>query len=794
MTFNTIRNLGIGFLLLIVVSMSISFYFVLNKNSDMVNEIILVKNERVHKWYTLYQLVNDSRANFYEFIVTKDKSMANVIILLDKSFKVVDELKKSNNNDRELSYLKDISIEIKKFKQAVIAYNYEINYDYQGGSSANEIKNIAFKSANRISQLSMSIVEKIFVDINNDNTKIVNENNSQKSILIAFIYVAVISSLFVSIVMNWSLSNVLKKLLEVTNNIADGDLSKRIKVKSKDELGRLSESFNKMAENLETSTSELVRAKEFNDNVIQSMVDTLVVLTPDLKITKVNKSLCKLLNYKEADLNTQPVNKIFLDTEYDVFEQIDFKNICNDGCVRAIEKTYVTKEGRQVTVLFSASAIYGDDGGIHGIVCIAQDITLHKKREETLRLLKQSVETMQLGLTITDEDGKIIYVNNAEAKMHGYMVDELIGKEVRIFAPEELWDSESGASEYESNIRESINLRSDGTTFPVQLITDVVTDNQYKPVGLITLCEDITERKLLEEKLKQYNQELEDEVKKRTTELVETNEKLKDSQEQLIQSEKMVSLGILTAGIAHEINNPLGFVYSNINSMDKFLKKILAVVSSFEHFELPPDIKTEFEKQKELVNYNYVVNRMEQLVDRTKDGINRIKKIVMDLKSFSRLDKSELSITNFNESIDSTLSLMYHEYKDRIVINKEYGDIPDIECYSAKINQVLMNLLINACQAIEKSGEITIKTFEENEVVNIVIKDSGNGIPKEVQNRIFDPFFTTKPVGVGTGLGLSISYKIIKQHGGELGIESTNGQGTTATIKIPVHSSLKDII
>ncbi len=434
----------------------------------------------------------------------------------------------------------------------------------------------------------------------------------------------------------------------------------------------------------------------------------------------------------------------------------------------------------------------------------------------SLDLLKRAVETMDLGITITNIEGDIIYMNKAEAQMHGYSADELIGRDVSVLAPLNRKDTLPLKEMLKNDVckRESVNMHKNKWSFPVQLMSTVVRNDEELPIAIITSCEDITERKRMEEELKQINENLDELVRERTSQLADANEQLKQeiverkkaenkkqelfeklehtheelkqSQDQLIQSEKMASLGQLVAGIAHEINNPLGFVNSSMGNLQKFISRIFGLLDAYEEIELPKESRTAIIRHKEEINFDYVKERVLIIIERSKDGIDRIKKIILDLKTFSRLDAADLIDTDINESIDITLNMLYHEFKDRVEIVKEYGDIPLVRCYSAKLNQVLMNLLINACQAIDGKGEIRIKTAVKDDTIRIDISDTGKGIPEELQKKIFDPFFTTKPVGKGTGLGLSISHKIVREHKGELLVHSVEGEGTTFIIKIPV--------
>ena len=239
---------------------------------------------------------------------------------------------------------------------------------------------------------------------------------------------------------------------------------------------------------------------------------------------------------------------------------------------------------------------------------------------------------------------------------------------------------------------------------------------------------------------------------------------------QLIQSEKMAALGLLVAGVAHEINTPMGAIHSNNDVMTRAVGKVRKLL------EAAPDNEV-----KRLLDILGDVCRNNEI------AAERIMKIVGSLKNFARLDEAERKRVNIHEGIESTLSLLRHQLKNRIRIVKCFGDIPEIECYPNELNQVFMNILVNAAQAIKHRGEITVKTWREGDRVKIAISDTGVGIPAENLSKVFDPGFTTKGVGLGTGLGLSLCYKIIQDHRGTIEAESSK-QGTTFTISIPLNA------
>ncbi len=270
-------------------------------------------------------------------------------------------------------------------------------------------------------------------------------------------------------------------------------------------------------------------------------------------------------------------------------------------------------------------------------------------------------------------------------------------------------------------------------------------------------------------------------------------EELKATQEQLIQAEKMASLGQLTAGIAHEINNPINFVSANIQPLKDDMDDIIKIIRQYEEVIKANKLETAFtsvNKFREEANIELSLKEIDDLLNGMDDGAKRTSEIVKGLRNFSRMDQNVLKKSNLNESLDSTLALLHSTYKNRIEIIKNYGDIPEIDCFPGQINQVFMNILSNAIQAISAEGVIHIKTWTDGNMVKISLRDSGAGMTDAVRKKIFDPFFTTKEVGKGTGLGLSITYGIIEKHNGEIEVFSKPGHGTEFIISIPIEQNI----
>ncbi|OGT03860.1 MAG: histidine kinase [Gallionellales bacterium RBG_16_57_15] len=268
-----------------------------------------------------------------------------------------------------------------------------------------------------------------------------------------------------------------------------------------------------------------------------------------------------------------------------------------------------------------------------------------------------------------------------------------------------------------------------------------------------------------------------------------SNQQVEQAQNQLMQSDKLALIGQLAAGVAHEINNPIGFVYSNLGSLEQYLKDIFELFDAYESAEaaMPESARAGVQGVKQQKDLKFLREDVPMLMKESRDGITRVKKIVQDLKEFSHVDSSdEWQWANLHRGIDSTLNIVWNEIKYNAVVNKEYGAIPEVECLPSQLNQVFMNLLVNASHAITGKGVITIRTGQQGEEVFIRIADTGKGIPAENLKRIFDPFFTTKPVGKGTGLGLSLSYGIVQKHNGRIEVQSEVGKGTTFTLWLPV--------
>ncbi|SLM32518.1 putative Signal transduction histidine kinase [Desulfamplus magnetovallimortis] len=308
--------------------------------------------------------------------------------------------------------------------------------------------------------------------------------------------------------------------------------------------------------------------------------------------------------------------------------------------------------------------------------------------------------------------------------------------------------------------------------------------------------------------LEHKKNQLQESLRNANEQLEEMNQNLKDKVQKqasmIVQAEKMASIGLLAAGVAHEINNPVAFVRSNLSAIKKYFERIVDLYEKYATLEKwlmgsgSPDAATllhDISQHKKKNRIDIIMADLEDLANESIEGIDRIRDIVQDLRTFSRVDESEYKMLDINSAIDTTFKMVKSEIKYKAVVKKNYGDIPHILCYPQKISQIFMNLFVNAAQSIEENGTIEITTRsvkkgkrKTDHFVEIVIKDTGCGIPEVNLQKLFDPFFTTKPVGKGTGLGLSIVYEIIKAHHGTIEVESEVGKGSCFTILLPVNA------
>ncbi|HEY9848295.1 MAG TPA: ATP-binding protein [Leptolyngbyaceae cyanobacterium] len=427
------------------------------------------------------------------------------------------------------------------------------------------------------------------------------------------------------------------------------------------------------------------------------------------------------------------------------------------------------------------------------------------------------------GIVIVNQKGTVSFVNRCAESLFNCEAEELLGKDffgcLVVEGTSCQMDTEIIAGVGETATEDKICvvqthvevIRQDRQELLAEMRV-VETEWEGEGAYLVSL-RDITERKQTEAALRRS----EARFREQATQLKETLNELQRTHEQLVQSEKMSSLGLLIAGIAHEINNPVNFINGNLEHINQYTRELLGLLKLYQH-HYPYPIR-EIQTEKESVDLDFIIDDLPKILSSMKLGVERICQIVVSLRKFTRIDEAEMKPLDIHEGIDSTLLILQNRLtcqvgaKERGKVNpqirivKEYSQIPEVECYGGSINQVLMNIISNAIDALEdynlqRSPEeiatdpsiIKIRTqMCDRDYVTIKITDNGPGIIEDIKKRIFDPFFTTKPVGKGTGLGLSISYQIIvDKHGGELKCNSQVGQGTEFSIKIPIRQPRKN--
>jgi two-component system NtrC family sensor kinase len=477
---------------------------------------------------------------------------------------------------------------------------------------------------------------------------------------------------------------------------------------------------------------------------------------------------------------------------------------------KTLEKVALGKDGREFPVELSVSAVKKD--GFWNSVVIVRDISERKKIDKALQVRTRSLEDtkeelanehkelirlfeiverakkewertmdcIQALVVLVDEKGKIVRVNRAVSEFTGKKYQELVGGEWTRFCHEYGITGEAALESGTEVFHEASGRCFIVNTGPLHLKGDGLAS------GRVICFHDSTSLKRMAVELDSKNQTLQAAYKE-----------LKDTQALIIQQEKMASIGQLAAGVAHEINNPVGFISSNLMTLSEYLRDFFALVKDCR--TLTAGLKADhpqlgsidsqlkrIEERESAMDLPFVMDDTPKLLEECREGTNRIKKIVQDLKDFAHPGKQEVVYADINKNLESTLNIVWNELKYKAKVKKVYGDLPEVRCYPQQLNQVFMNLLVNAGQAIQKDGEITITTQARDGHVEIRISDTGTGIPEENLSRIFDPFFTTKEVGKGTGLGLNVAYNIVKKHKGSIQVESTVGKGTTFTVRLPL--------
>lgn len=451
-------------------------------------------------------------------------------------------------------------------------------------------------------------------------------------------------------------------------------------------------------------------------------------------------------------------------------------------------------------ILATSAAVSLENAALHERMRREGDV--HRKSEAELafkqNLLRTLVDNIPFRIYAKDHESKFLFANNQMARLAGVATPaELFGKSDYEFFPAELAAKYFADEQHVLQSGEALldyeELVEDQDTGELgwTVTTKVLLRNDDGEIaGIVGIGYDVTQRKQMEARLLERSQALEIANSTLQTEKAQQQvliKKLGDMQGQLLQSEKMASIGLLAAGVAHEINNPLAFISSNFSELGRNAQHILELIGAYERVEslLPAEARVPIGKLKQDIGLDEIRPDMDELLSESLEGLKRVKHIVQSLKDFSRIGGTEYEMANLEQGLDSTLNVAWNEIKYKADVIKEYGAIPEVSCLSSQINQVFLNLLVNAAHAIEGKGRIFVRTGYDTENVWVEIEDNGIGIAPHHLDHIFEPFFTTKPIGKGTGLGLSIVYGIVQSHNGKIEVESACGRGTLFKVILP---------
>lgn len=496
------------------------------------------------------------------------------------------------------------------------------------------------------------------------------------------------------------------------------------------------------------------------------------------------------------------------------------RQIQERGWAQDLELAWVYGDGRTRSMFLSAALAIRSDGKTRYLTGLLRDMSDANRLEakilasrNQLRTIVDAIPELIVGV---DFNHRVVLANRAVGRWIGRHITEVIGlecKEIHLgYEAPCLTGSEKGqcpvdlafeVGEAFDKEMQLVNYRGERRWF--EQVAFPVLDGQGEAYQVALLMRDITEKKQAKEQIMQLNQDLKealDSLEGKNVTLREALENLQETQAHLFQSGKMASIGQLAAGVAHEINNPVGFVSSNLRTLLTYgrdLKALLVLYRALEEEagQCPGrtsrcvDLAVRLAKERDEADLDFILGDLEELICQSMEGTDRVQKIVADLKEFSHVDQADLKEVNINQGLESTINVVSNELKYKAAVHKDFGELPLLLCYPQQINQVFMNLLINAGQAIEGRGEIAITTRRvemPRPGVEVHVRDTGCGIPNEILSKIFDPFFTSKEVGEGQGLGLHIAYKIVQRHQGEIRVESEVGKGSCFQVFLPLLS------
>ncbi|MBF0252755.1 MAG: PAS domain-containing protein [Candidatus Omnitrophica bacterium] len=562
------------------------------------------------------------------------------------------------------------------------------------------------------------------------------------------------------------------------------------------------------------SEKNLLSEIKFSQDSVDAISDIFYVFDTKGKFIRWNRALSVISKYSNEEIKgMNPAD--FFDEEGAKMMSQAIETAFKNGHAE-MEADLITKDKEIIPMFFSGSLMKNSDG--EPLLCgIGKNISTQRRNQS---LIKENEARLSLALKGSESglwDWNILTgeykFDEVWSTMLGYSLDELLPHistwEKLVHPDDEAMVKKELAHHFKDEKYDfDVDFRmrcKDGNWKWIHASGKVFEQSSHgAPARMIGTHVDITGKKqsrleiegknLALEKINKELQVNEKVMKMLLDDVSKTNEKLKDAHRQIIQSEKLASIGQLAAGIAHEINNPLGFITSNISTLEQYIggfSEILRVYETLknaikkEDIEKSKKIEKEIQELEKRLDIEFIIGDIDSLLRETTEGLERIRKIVIDLKTFSRENGEDKNLADINGILKSVLNIVKNELKYKAEVEQDYGDIPQVNCNSQKVGQVFINLLINAAHAIEKKGIIKIKTYSKDNKVFVDIIDNGKGIPVEDHKKIFDAFYTTKKTGEGTGLGLSISYDIVRSHEGDILLESEPGKGAKFTVVFP---------